>query len=175
VVLLVSIAIPLYANAMRQTHENTLVLEVKHLYDAMMQYHADMGFFPAEESFNSTTLAPLSTQGYFTGAEGFTEKLNGDGVLIYLAPDVGGTDQYFILITQSEADPSIIVAAVHTNIIAGTDGWIDGVFVITAEELASASGDMGGDGEGGDEDGGGGGGGGEAIELEGGPAVLGAG
>lgn len=153
VVILAAIAIPLYTNVLRQTHTNALVLEVKHLYDSMMQYHADMGFFPSEESFNTATLAPLSTQGYFSGATGFVEKLTGDEVLIYLAPDINGADQQFILVTQSEADPSIIVVAVHTNIISETDGWADGVFVITADELADASdGDGtpidGGDGEG---------------------------
>jgi len=170
VVILAAIAIPLYANALRQSHTNALVLEVKHLYDAMMQYHADMGFFPSEDSFDAETLAPLSTQGYFNGAGSFLEKLTGEEVLIYLAPDVDGADQHFILVTQSKADPSIIVVAVHTNIIEETDGWVDGVYVITADELAGAADDLGG----GDDGGGSGGrGDGPPIDTGGGPTILG--
>lgn len=144
IVILAAIAIPIYANALRQSHTNALVLEVKHLYDAMMQYHADYGYFPSEDAFDTATLEPLTSQGYFNGAAGFVDKLVGDEALLYLAPDVGGTDQQFILVTQSDADPSVIVVAVHTNVITETDGWVDGVYVITPDELADAGDDLGG-------------------------------
>jgi prepilin-type N-terminal cleavage/methylation domain-containing protein len=142
IALLSAIAIPMFSTAMRQTRSKTLAAEVKHIYDALMQYHADYGYFPSEDSFDEETLNPLSTQGYFNGADALMEKLDQNKVLVYLAPDVGGADQHFILVTRHAADPDIVVVAVHTDIIAATEGWVDGVYIITAGELAQADDDL---------------------------------
>ena len=52
-----------------------------------------------------------------------------------VAPDVGGPDQQFILVTRHVNDPTFIVVAVHPNVIDATDGWVDGIYVITDGEL----------------------------------------
>jgi prepilin-type N-terminal cleavage/methylation domain-containing protein len=140
--LLAAAAFPLFSNVMRQSRAKALAAEIKHLYDAMMQYHADYGFFPAEDSFDTQTLEPLAGEGYFNGADALMEKLDRNRVFVYLAPDVGGADQHFILVTRHDADPSIVVVAVHTNIIAAAGGWVDGVYIITENELAEADADL---------------------------------
>ena len=51
----------------------------------------------------------------------------------------------FSTVGQSEMDPTTILAVAYTNIVSDTDGWIDGVYVITPDDLESAKGDLGGD------------------------------
>ena len=128
-------AIPLYGNALRQSRSAALTADVKVVYDAMMRYHVDKGTFPSEDDFDTVTLAPLTSLGYYGAPHALTDKLLGNEIMLYLAPDVGGDDQHFILITQHRQDPGIIVVAVHTNIIEETGGWVDGVFVISGEDL----------------------------------------
>ena len=59
-------------------------------------------------------------------------------LLIYMAPDVGGPNRQFISVMRLARDPSVIVAVVYTDIIEATDGWVDGVYVITDGELEAA-------------------------------------
>jgi type II secretory pathway pseudopilin PulG len=154
VVLLAAIAVPLYTDALRKSRGNALMVELHHVYDAMMRYHADYGSFPSEDAFDEETLAPLSTLGYFDNAEGLVSKLDGNQVMLYLAPDADGPDSHFVLLTRHAADPEIIVVAVHTDVIAATGGWVDGVYVIDDGDLAEAGDDLGGDeGGGGAKDG----------------------
>ena len=67
--------------------------------------------------------------------EAITSKLVGGQLLIYLAPDVGGVDQQFILVMRHEADPSVLVAVVHTNLVTEEGKWVDGSYIIDAEDL----------------------------------------
>ncbi len=102
-----------------------------------------VNFLPSSSVFSRTefdlaTLDPLVSDGYYNHAQGLTGKLSGDQITLYLAPDVDGTDDQFIIITRHTLDPSIIVVAVHTNIIAAAGGWIDGVYIVTEDELAEA-------------------------------------
>ncbi len=136
--LLTSIVIPLYATALRQAREKALVSDCRLLFDALTRYYVDHGAYPSESSLNTKTLSPLSTDEYFTGATTFMAKLEGGGLYYYLAPDVGGADQQFLVITRHVNDPSIIVAVVSTDIIDDDGAWIEGVFVITAADLEEA-------------------------------------
>jgi prepilin-type N-terminal cleavage/methylation domain-containing protein len=136
--LLAAAAVPVYGTAMNRSRTNALAADLQTVYGAMMRYHADHGAFPAERDFDTATLSPLTTKGYLNDGEALTSKLAGNEVLIYVAPDVAGPDQHFILVTRHAVDPSIIVVAVHTNIIAATGGWVDGVYVITDGDLKEA-------------------------------------
>lgn len=131
-------AIPLYGTTLRQGRSTALAADLKVVYDALMRYHADHGSFPSEDEFDTATLAPLSSEGYYGAPQALTDKLVGNEVTLYLAPDVGGDDQHFILITRHRQDPDLVVVAVHTNIIEETDGWVDGVYVISGEDLEEA-------------------------------------
>lgn len=138
VFLLTSIAIPLYANAQRQAREQSLVADCRHLFDALTRYYVDNGAYPSESDLDTQTLSPLSTEEYFTAAGPFTQKLVGNRLYFYLAPDVDGADQQFIVVTRHADDPSIIVAVVSTDIIEEDGDWIEGVYVITEEDLEEA-------------------------------------
>jgi prepilin-type N-terminal cleavage/methylation domain-containing protein len=136
--LLASIAIPVYQNAVRQSRESSLAADCKMLYDAMMRYHADHGSFPSEGEFDTATLAPLTTGKYVSTGSAITSKLQGNELSVYVAPDVGGEDQQFIIVTRHEAEPSIVVVAVHTNIVGEAGGWVDGVYIISEDDLEEA-------------------------------------
>ena len=138
VVLLAAIVIPFYSSALRKSRSAALATDGRKLYSALMRYSADHGSFPAEASFDLTNLAPLTDEGYFPNPEGFTKKLAQGRLLLYMAPDVGGANQQFVSVMRLARDPSVIVAVVYTNVIDATDGWVDGVYVITNGELEEA-------------------------------------
>ncbi len=136
--LLTAIAIPLYANALRQVREKALVSDCRLLLDALTRYYVDNGAYPSESDLDTRTLSPLSTEEYLSVATPFTHKLEGNRLNFYLAPDVDGADQQFIVVTRHIDDPTIIVAVVSTDIIDEDGDWIEGVFVITEEDLEEA-------------------------------------
>jgi prepilin-type N-terminal cleavage/methylation domain-containing protein len=142
IALLTAAAVPLYGEAMRRSRTTALAADMEQVYVALMRYHTDHGSFPAEDVFDTSSLSPLTTEGYFGDATSLTDKLLGKQLLIYAAPDVGGPDQHFIIVARHVIDPSIIVVAVHTDIIAAAEGWVDGVYVITDGDLEEA-GDIG--------------------------------
>jgi prepilin-type N-terminal cleavage/methylation domain-containing protein len=139
-----AIAIPVYESALENTHRSALQADSYQLYNALMTYQFDYDKFPGESEFDLKTLAPLSTEGYFNAARTFTGKLRDKQVLIYLAPDIDGEDTQFIALAQSEIDPGMIFAVVYTNIVEETGGWVDGVYIITPEDLEDAEDDLGG-------------------------------
>ena len=136
--LLTAIAIPLYANAQRQAREKALVADGRYLFDALTRYYVDNGAYPSESDLDTRTLSPLSTEEYFSAATFFTRKLVGNRLTLYLAPDVDGADQQFIVVTHHALDPSIVVAVVSTDIIDEDGDWYEGVFIITDEDLEEA-------------------------------------
>jgi prepilin-type N-terminal cleavage/methylation domain-containing protein len=141
-----AIAIPVYEDAMENTHRAALREDGHQLYQALMRYQFDNDKFPSESEFDTQTLAPLYTEGYFNAAATFTSKLRDEQLVLYLAPDVDGTDTQFIAVARAAIDPSIIVAVVYTNIIDEADGWLDGVYLITPDDLQDAGDDLGGGG-----------------------------
>jgi len=136
--LLAAASIPLFANAIRQSRSTALAAQAEKLYEALITYHVDHGRFPSEGDFDLETLEPLSTDGYFPDPGAFTDKLFGKRLLVYVAPDVSGVDQQFIAVARHAADSSIIIAIVYTNVIHATDGWVDGVYVISEGDLKEA-------------------------------------
>jgi prepilin-type N-terminal cleavage/methylation domain-containing protein len=141
-----AMAIPVYEDAIKNSHRSALQADCYQLYQSLMTYQFDNDKFPAESEFDVKTLAPLSTEGYFNASATFTSKLRDRQLLVYLAPDVDGTDTQFITVAQADIDPTVIFAVVYTNIVSETDGWVDGVYLITPEDLEDADDDLGGDG-----------------------------
>lgn len=138
ITLMGAIAVPHYTEAIRKSRAAALTADSRNIYDAMMRYRADKGTFPSETDFDKVTLSPLSTEGYLSQAKSITRKLLGDQIFLYLAPDVDGPDQQFIIVSRHETDPSVIVATVHTDLIDEDGEWIDGIYVITEEDLQDA-------------------------------------
>ena len=135
ITLMAAIAVPPYLEAIRRSRASAMTADSRHIYDAMMRYRADKGTFPSETDFDKATLSPLSTEGYLSQSDSITRKLLGDQLFLYLAPDVDGPDQQFIIVARHETDPSVIVATVHTDLIDEDGDWVDGVYVITEEDL----------------------------------------
>jgi type II secretory pathway pseudopilin PulG len=140
--MLAGIAIPIYTNTIRQGREAVLTTDCKMLYDAMMRYYADHGSFPGEDELETDTLTPLAGTTYFTSGNALLGRVQGHRLTVYLAPDVGGENQQFIIVTIHKDDPSLVVVAVHSNIVGDGDDWVDGVYVISRDELEDA-GDLG--------------------------------
>jgi len=63
-------------------------------------------------------------------------------VMLYLAPDVGGANTQFITVARADIDPTMIFAVVYTNVVTDDDGWVDGVYVITPDDLKEADEDL---------------------------------
>ena len=131
-------AIPIFDDALRKSHRAALRADCGTLYRALMSYQFDYNKFPSEAGFDLETLDPLYSEGYFSTARALTGKLQNGKVLIYLAPDVDGTDTQFIVVTRAAFDPSAIFVVVYTDIIAATEGWIDGVYIIDDDDLEEA-------------------------------------
>jgi len=137
-----ALAVPMYADAVRKSRTRALMADGRALHSAMMAYHADQGFFPAEanppaRAFDLTTLAPLSTEGYFPAAHSLAAKLDNEKVMLYFAPDEGSPDAEFIMVMRAGFDPNVIMVVAHTGII-NVAGWLDGVYVIDEDDLAEA-------------------------------------
>ena len=135
---LAAIAIPMYSAAIRESRETALIADGRKIYGAMMRYNADHGTFPPDAGFDTTSLDPLTSLGYMDDGRGLTQRLVDQELLVYLAPDVDGTDRQFVAVLRLAVDTDIIVAAVHTNVVTDDGEWVDGVFVIDEEDLADA-------------------------------------
>jgi len=131
-------AIPIFEDALRKSHRAALRADCGTFYRALMTYRFDNNKFPSEADFDLETLDPLHSEGYFSGAQAFANKLQNGQVLIYLAPDVDGPDTQFIVVTRAAFDPRDIFVVVYTDFIAATDGWVDGVFLLDDGDLEEA-------------------------------------
>ena len=136
--LVAALAVPMYADAIRKGRSSTLQASGKALHGAMMRYYNDYGAFPAEDSFDKKTLAPLTTEGYLRSGESITSKLVNNELFVYLAPDIGGENQQFVAVMRDAADRRVIVGVVHTNLVTDDGDWVDGSYVIDEDDLADA-------------------------------------
>jgi len=133
-----AMAIPIYDRALEKTHRSAIQADCYTLYHGMMSYHFDNDKFPSEAELNLATLAPLSTGGYFNGAPSLVDKLAGGKFVVYLAPDVNGSDTQFVLVGRSRIESDAIFAVVYTNVVTDDRTWVDGVYTITPDDLAEA-------------------------------------
>jgi len=137
--LLAAIAIPIYQGAIAKAERLALAADVRELYSAFMRYHIDQGRFPADTGagvLNVATLSPLATAGYFSGAKALNDKLDGNQLLFYWAPDWNGPDADFIAIGRSAAQPDVLVYAMHYD-IAGLVAY-DGVYFLRGGQFVRA-------------------------------------
>jgi len=136
IAMLATISVQMYFFAIYRARLTALASDLEGLHSALMQYHVDHGSFPSERDFDTTTLSPLTTEGYLANGEAITKKLMGNKLWVYVAPDVDGADQQFILVARHGADNRVAVFAMHSNIIHSVRSrWGDGVYVSSAEGL----------------------------------------
>ena len=89
-------------------------------------------------ALNTSTLAPLTTSGYYTHAQTLNSKLQSGHVQFYWAPDWEGPNSDFIIIGRSSVDPDVLVYAMHYDF----DGLFayDGVYLLVNGILVRADG-----------------------------------
>ena len=137
VAVLAAMSIPSYLNAVYQSERSALLAECRTLHTALMNYNADNGFFPAAASFNLQTLAPLTDEGYFKMSDSLISKLEGQSLMLYLAPDEGTVDSEFLIVMRANINPDLVAIVAHTGLVE-SQGFLDGVYMITSEEFESA-------------------------------------
>src|SRR5262249_13000901 len=98
--ILSAIAVPLFARSLQMAQRRALAADGKSLYAAFMKYHMDFDSFPStstpvDRAFDLTTLAPLSTRGYYSIPTALTSKLQNSRVTAYDSPNAGGSNTQF--------------------------------------------------------------------------------
>ncbi|HJQ96664.1 MAG TPA: hypothetical protein VJ826_00045 [Candidatus Polarisedimenticolaceae bacterium] len=139
--LLAGMAVPIYQNALAKARRVALAGQFTELYSAFMRYHVDYGQFPSDiggGALNTSTLAPLSTSGYFAHAQAINDALQGHRAIFYWAPDWEGPNSDFIIVGRSAADPTVLVYAMHYD-FAGVFAY-DGVYLVVNGVLVRADG-----------------------------------
>ncbi len=139
--LLAATALPVYQGAIAKAQRVALAADMTEFYSAFMRYHIDRGRFPADSgigAFDTTTLSPLSTSGYFGGVESLTSKLTEGRILFYWAPDWNGPDADFVVVAASAAQPDVFVYAMHYEF--GGFFAYDGVYLFVNGQLVRADG-----------------------------------
>lgn len=138
--LITTIAVPLYQGAIDKSHRATLTHDAGELYRSFMRYYVDEGEFPststAPTAFDLTTLAPLSTEGYFRNVDALRHKLWNGKVQNYDSPNVGAANTQFWVTINSSRQPGFILLIAHTNDLPINRGtWYDGVYFVTADGI----------------------------------------
>jgi prepilin-type N-terminal cleavage/methylation domain-containing protein len=136
--LLASIAIPYLNRALQTSARAAIVADSRELYTALMRYRVDTGEFPSifappETAFNTQTLAPLSTSGYFEGVTSFLAKVWRGRIPAYLALSSGSPNDQFWSLIRSKKYKRMWLLVAHTDrfpLQAGT--WYDGVYILQA-------------------------------------------
>ena len=129
--LLAATAIPVYRNAVVKTKKAALVADMNTLYKAFLSYRFDHNKFPSDNGaggFNTRTLDPLASGGYFTSAATLNRKLLNGRIQFYFAPDWDGGDSDFVLVAQSAIDRNMVFYVMSYDF----GGWFgyDGVYVL---------------------------------------------
>ena len=128
--LLASIAIPSLRVASRKGQRIAAAADAKDLHSAMARYYADNGHFPDAGTFETATLEPLLSAGYFDKAASMLSKLDDDRVMAYVPGSSGGgtVDKYWMLM-RCKRDPwSWLLVAHSDGMPAWAPGWYDGVY-----------------------------------------------
>jgi prepilin-type N-terminal cleavage/methylation domain-containing protein len=128
--LLAAIAIPIYSQVLNKSKVSAIVSDAHGVYNALMRFNIDEGNFPAMADFDKTTLAPLSTGGYFEAYDTLNSKLAGGEIQLY----VQFADQFVILLAP-EHDPTNFIYIYHTNIWGF---WRDGIYLLEDGELVKS-------------------------------------
>jgi prepilin-type N-terminal cleavage/methylation domain-containing protein len=134
--LLATIAVPYLSKALRSGTRASLVADSRELYSAFMRYRLDSGAFPSifsppETAFNTQTLAPLSTGGYYSGVTSLLGKLWRGRVPIYIALNGDSANDQFWTLVRSKKYRDMWILIAHTNQFPIDPGsWWDGVYIL---------------------------------------------
>lgn len=123
VLVLMAIAIPLFQDALLRANTSSLSTDAKAIYVAIKQYYVDNNTYPTTADFETDTLDPLVSLGYYTGR--VTTRLEDNEADGYL----GTQDEFWLEMTLAN-DPRVrfLVADSPNAPIAG-GAYQDGVFL----------------------------------------------
>ena len=99
---LMAIAIPMMREALLRAHIGAATAEARTVHSAFKRYHVDQSFYPDPGGLSTTTLAPLTTLGYYDGD--LAARIQGSALDDYDSPSAG--DEYWLEFTL-EFDPSV--------------------------------------------------------------------
>jgi type II secretory pathway pseudopilin PulG len=132
--LIAAIAMPVYARMHRKAQRTALMAEATEVHQALKAFYLDHNKYPAAffgpDMLNTSTLAPLTTDGYLSPgvAESFLSKQAGGFVNLYIAFWVDGEDREIWMFIQPDYDPNEWIYLFDTQLIWGSQ-WHDGVFI----------------------------------------------
>ncbi len=141
--LVVSIAVPVYANAARNGERIEMGSAAHDLYTAMLGYFEDHGRFPAAEEFDPVTLQPLVDEGYLHSAKPVVGRLLHERLLVYSAAAADGSAGSFWLLLKHRRYPFVFLVA-HGDAVPGAvpGNPHDGVFVYRGGRFVAAGGTL---------------------------------
>ena len=100
--ILMAIAIPLMREALLRAHIGAATAEARAVHSAFKRYHIDQSMYPDASGLNNSSLAPLTTLGYYDG--GIGKRIVGATLDGYDAPNNG--EEYWLEFTL-EYDPRV--------------------------------------------------------------------
>jgi prepilin-type N-terminal cleavage/methylation domain-containing protein len=129
-----AIAIPIYARSLRRAQRTALMAEAGQVHRALKAFYIDNSKYPAAffgpDMLNTSTLAPLTTNGYLSPgvANSFLSKLVGGKVNTYIAFWTDGQDREIWMFLQPDYDVNEWIYIFDTKMIWGSQ-WHDGVYL----------------------------------------------
>jgi prepilin-type N-terminal cleavage/methylation domain-containing protein len=145
IAVIAAMAIPVYMNALRQSHRAGLVAEAETLYKAFHRNYLDYSQFPATSSppadvFHLDSLEPLVGRGYIRDSGSLLTKLVDRQATAYDSPDANSVNSQFWVVLTLEFDPAVQVLVASTDQYPGFVGtWFDGLYYIEGAQIVPVS------------------------------------
>ena len=142
--LLAAMAVPNLREAMRRARTKALVADGRTLRTAFAAYNADHDEYPpcctpASEALDTTSLHPLTRDGYLKDGVGITGKLEAGKLSLYDSPDQPTSNHDFYAVLTHARDPTLVVLVADTDEYPGAPGdHLDGVYVVRGTAILEA-------------------------------------
>lgn len=124
--IITSIAIPVFRAAMVKAEMNSMKADARTIYTSLKRYSVDHDGYP--DAVHLVTLEPLRQMGYYRGS--VVSRLDGGAFDAYDSPDDMGPNREFWLELTLEIDPTVRVLVADSNDAPlGGGDWYDGIYV----------------------------------------------
>ena len=139
--IIAAIAIPNLRTALRRARVNALVADGRTVRTAFLSYNVDKDAYPpccspADEALDTTTLHPLTRDGYLKDGRAITGKLQGSALTLYDSPDLPTSNHDFYVVMTHRSDSTIVVLVADTDEYPGHVGTpLAGVYLVVGTQL----------------------------------------
>ena len=116
-----SIAIPMFARALKKSHRAAVGASLTEVHKAMSRYYTDNGDFPV---LDTTTFEPLVSGGYMDNPDSLLSKFQGNSVLAYF--DLDELGYYIVIRPKGDVDSYMYVLTLSFGPLSGSH--YDGVY-----------------------------------------------